>query len=165
MSASASTIRTTIVRRTRSADPSGSTHGRLTQQQHKSDLRGMAKHVVINEAVQERDFFADVMDVVRQIPRGRVTSYGAIAKYLGAARSARKHCASIGLAAVLIAASSVASRRERGPGLFFMRPGASAPRGMSASVAHGGCASTAGMSSERGRIAPLARGLGAAAVL
>jgi methylated-DNA-protein-cysteine methyltransferase-like protein len=49
----------------------------------------MAKKQVRNEAVQERDFFADVMDVVRQIPRGRVTSYGAIAKYLGAARSAR----------------------------------------------------------------------------
>lgn len=44
---------------------------------------------LINEAVQERDFFADVMAVVRQIPKGRVTSYGAIAKYLGAARSAR----------------------------------------------------------------------------
>lgn len=40
-------------------------------------------------AVQQRDFFADVMDVVRRIPCGRVTSYGAIAKYLGAARSAR----------------------------------------------------------------------------
>jgi len=40
-------------------------------------------------AVQERDFFADVMDVVREIPFGRVTSYGAIAKYLGAPRSAR----------------------------------------------------------------------------
>jgi methylated-DNA-protein-cysteine methyltransferase related protein len=37
----------------------------------------------------KRDFFQDVMDVVRQIPKGRVTSYGAIAKYLGAARSAR----------------------------------------------------------------------------
>lgn len=49
----------------------------------------MAKRTLINEAVQERDFFADVMAVVRQIPRGRVTSYGAIAKYLGAARSAR----------------------------------------------------------------------------
>lgn len=36
-----------------------------------------------------RDFFADVMDVVRQIPRGRVTSFGAIARYLGAARSSR----------------------------------------------------------------------------
>jgi methylated-DNA-protein-cysteine methyltransferase related protein len=37
----------------------------------------------------ERDFFSDVMSVVRQIPKGRVTSYGAIAKYLGAARSSR----------------------------------------------------------------------------
>jgi methylated-DNA-protein-cysteine methyltransferase related protein len=36
-----------------------------------------------------RDFFADVMAVVRQVPKGRVTSYGAIAKYLGAARSSR----------------------------------------------------------------------------
>lgn len=49
----------------------------------------MPKKQLINGAVQERDFFADVMAVVRQIPRGRVTSYGAIAKYLGAARSAR----------------------------------------------------------------------------
>lgn len=40
-------------------------------------------------AVQQRDFFQDVMDVVRQVPKGRVTSYGAIAKYLGAARSSR----------------------------------------------------------------------------
>lgn len=49
----------------------------------------MAKRTIQNDAVQERDFFADVMAVVRQIPKGRVTSYGAIAKYLGAARSAR----------------------------------------------------------------------------
>ncbi|MBK9177321.1 MAG: MGMT family protein [Flavobacteriales bacterium] len=49
----------------------------------------MAKKQVRDGAIQERDFFADVMAVVRQIPRGRVTSYGAIAKYLGAARSAR----------------------------------------------------------------------------
>lgn len=49
----------------------------------------MAKRSVINGAVQERDFFADVMAVVRRIPKGRVTSYGAIAKYLGAARSSR----------------------------------------------------------------------------
>ena len=47
------------------------------------------KKQVRDGAVQERDFFTDVMDVVRQIPRGRVTSYGAIAKYLGASRSAR----------------------------------------------------------------------------
>lgn len=47
------------------------------------------KKQVRDGAVQERDFFQDVMDVVRRIPRGQVTSYGAIAKYLGAARSAR----------------------------------------------------------------------------
>lgn len=47
------------------------------------------KKQIIHDAVQERDFFRDVMDVVRQVPRGRVTSYGAIAKYLGAPRSAR----------------------------------------------------------------------------
>lgn len=35
------------------------------------------------------DFFHDVWDVVRLIPEGRVTSYGAIAKYLGSARSSR----------------------------------------------------------------------------
>jgi len=35
------------------------------------------------------NFFNDVYDVVRLIPPGRVTTYGAIAKYLGAARSSR----------------------------------------------------------------------------
>ncbi len=35
------------------------------------------------------DFFEMVYEVVRLIPRGRVTSYGAIAKYLGTARSSR----------------------------------------------------------------------------
>jgi methylated-DNA-protein-cysteine methyltransferase-like protein len=34
-------------------------------------------------------FFDDVYDVVRQIPKGRVTSYGAIAKFLGTGQSAR----------------------------------------------------------------------------
>ena len=38
---------------------------------------------------QSKDFFLDVYDVVRLIPKGRVTSYGAIAKYLGAPRSSR----------------------------------------------------------------------------
>jgi methylated-DNA-protein-cysteine methyltransferase related protein len=36
-----------------------------------------------------QSFFADVHDVVRQIPRGRVTTYGAIAQYLGTRMSAR----------------------------------------------------------------------------
>lgn len=35
------------------------------------------------------DFFKRVYKVVKQIPPGRVTSYGAIAKYLGTAGSAR----------------------------------------------------------------------------
>ena len=39
--------------------------------------------------VKEYSFFADVYDVVRQIPKGRVTSYGAIASYLGTKLSAR----------------------------------------------------------------------------
>lgn len=36
-----------------------------------------------------RDFFEDVYEVVRLIPPGRVTSYGAIAAYLGSKRGAR----------------------------------------------------------------------------
>ena len=35
------------------------------------------------------DFFEQVWEVVRQIPPGRVTSYGAIASFLGHPRSAR----------------------------------------------------------------------------
>lgn len=35
------------------------------------------------------DFFQRVYEVVKQIPPGRVTSYGAIAKYLGSTGSAR----------------------------------------------------------------------------
>ncbi|MBL4678017.1 MAG: MGMT family protein [Mucilaginibacter sp.] len=38
---------------------------------------------------QDYNFFDNVYDVVRQIPKGRVTSYGAIAAYLGAKRSSR----------------------------------------------------------------------------
>lgn len=36
-----------------------------------------------------QNFFERVYEVARLIPYGKVTSYGAIAKYLGAARSAR----------------------------------------------------------------------------
>ncbi|MCX2679877.1 MGMT family protein [Galbibacter sp. EGI 63066] len=38
---------------------------------------------------ENQNFFERVYDIARLIPYGRVTSYGAIAKYLGAARSAR----------------------------------------------------------------------------
>ena len=37
----------------------------------------------------EKDFFAMVYQVVRLVPKGRVTSYGAIAAYLGAKSSSR----------------------------------------------------------------------------
>lgn len=39
--------------------------------------------------MEELNFFEKCYEVAKQIPHGRVTSYGAIAKYLGAARSAR----------------------------------------------------------------------------
>ena len=44
-------------------------------------------HQSINQ--KHKDFFNDVFDVVRLIPKGKVISYGAIAKYLGAPRSSR----------------------------------------------------------------------------
>ncbi len=40
-------------------------------------------------AVKEFSFFQDVYDVVRQIPKGKVTSYGSIAAYIGTKLSAR----------------------------------------------------------------------------
>jgi methylated-DNA-protein-cysteine methyltransferase-like protein len=39
--------------------------------------------------MRDPNFFQNVYDVVRLVPRGRVTTYGAIAKHLGAARSSR----------------------------------------------------------------------------
>lgn len=48
---------------------------------------------ILKEVVPQKEksfsFFADVYDVVRQIPKGRVTSYGAIAQFLGTKLSAR----------------------------------------------------------------------------
>lgn len=38
---------------------------------------------------KQQNFFSDVYEVVKLIPFGRVSSYGAIAQYLGAAGSAR----------------------------------------------------------------------------
>lgn len=45
------------------------------------------KTVSLND--RHKDFFQQVYDVVRLIPYGRVTSYGAIAKYLSAAKASR----------------------------------------------------------------------------
>lgn len=43
----------------------------------------------MTEKPAKRNFFEDVYEVVRLIPKGRVTSYGAIASYLGSKGSAR----------------------------------------------------------------------------
>ena len=50
------------------------------------------KRIAVESAkslTKEYTFFENVYEVVRQIPRGRVTSYGAIANYLGTKLSAR----------------------------------------------------------------------------
>lgn len=45
--------------------------------------------VIILRIMDNQSFFTKVYDLVKLIPPGRVTSYGAIARYLGAAKSAR----------------------------------------------------------------------------
>ncbi len=42
-----------------------------------------------NDKKDKPNFFEDVYEVVKLVPRGRVTSYGAIARYLGTGMSAR----------------------------------------------------------------------------
>ncbi len=50
----------------------------------------MKKQEAASDKKEKLDsFFEQVYAVVRHIPKGRVTSYGAIAKYLGTARSSR----------------------------------------------------------------------------
>ena len=56
--------------------------GKRTNQQQKNEPP-------IVDTSRHYTFFENVWDVVRQIPKGRVTSYGAIAAYLGAKSSAR----------------------------------------------------------------------------
>ena len=58
----------------------------MKKQVHKKILPTIAKTKSVSK---EYTFFADVHEVVRQIPKGRVTTYGAIATYLGTALSAR----------------------------------------------------------------------------
>ncbi len=41
------------------------------------------------KSLENQDFFSRVYEVTKLIPRGRVTSYGAIARFLGSGRSAR----------------------------------------------------------------------------
>jgi methylated-DNA-protein-cysteine methyltransferase related protein len=53
--------------------------------------RPVAKKAAVKDIKEPKEysFFQDVYDVVRHIPKGRVTSYGAIAAYLGTRLSAR----------------------------------------------------------------------------
>lgn len=57
----------------------------------KKKATGKTKKVVSAPKISDKQysFFENVWEVVRLIPKGRVTSYGAIAKYLGSAGSAR----------------------------------------------------------------------------
>lgn len=43
----------------------------------------------VNDQSKNYTFFQNVWDVVRQVPQGRVTTYGTIANYLGTGSSAR----------------------------------------------------------------------------
>ena len=55
----------------------------------KKEVQKKIKEEQPRSTTKEFSFFADVFDVVRQIPKGRVSSYGAIAAYLGTKLSAR----------------------------------------------------------------------------
>jgi methylated-DNA-protein-cysteine methyltransferase-like protein len=50
---------------------------------------GKAPRAEVVYSAESYSFFENVWDVARLIPKGRVTSYGAIARYLGTGRSAR----------------------------------------------------------------------------
>jgi methylated-DNA-protein-cysteine methyltransferase related protein len=52
-------------------------------------LEAKATKLPLKQPPKQYSFFNDVYDVVRQIPKGKVTSYGAIANYLGTKLSAR----------------------------------------------------------------------------
>jgi len=58
----------------------------------------------------ERNFFQDVHEVTRLVPPGRVTSYGAIAQYLGSGRGAR----TVGYA-LMAATLDAATLRQEAP--------------------------------------------------
>lgn len=61
----------------------------MAQRRTQNQIYSLANLKKIADSPGQKDFFRDVYDVVRLIPRGRVSSYGAIAAYLGSAKSAR----------------------------------------------------------------------------
>lgn len=60
----------------------------IIQMQNQTKKRPFKKETARSTGKQY-SFFEDVYDVVRQVPKGRVTSFGAIANYLGTKMSAR----------------------------------------------------------------------------
>ncbi len=48
-----------------------------------------SSHSLDTASTEARSIYTDIYDIVRQIPRGQVTSYGAIAAYLGTRSGAR----------------------------------------------------------------------------
>ena len=62
----------------------------LVGRRQEHPLHGNRSSGVVKDTHDDRSFEQDVYDVVRAIPEGRVTSYGAIAKVLGAARASRR---------------------------------------------------------------------------
>lgn len=47
------------------------------------------KNAITDPLYRDISFFERVYEIVRLVPKGRVTTYGAIAKFLGTAKSAR----------------------------------------------------------------------------
>ena len=56
---------------------------------HASRIVGLGHPPKSGGESDKRNFFEDVFEVVRLIPKGRVTNYGSIAKYLGTGMSSR----------------------------------------------------------------------------
>src|SRR5882762_3019971 len=54
-----------------------------------SNQKKSKEKLPVKDKSKNYTFFEDVWSVARQIPKGRVTSYGAIANYLGTKMSAR----------------------------------------------------------------------------
>ncbi|MES2590123.1 MAG: MGMT family protein [Bacteroidota bacterium] len=58
-----------------------------TKTQLKTPTQSASQIIKLSE--KSKDFFSLVFQVVKEIPHGRVTTYGAIANYLGARRASR----------------------------------------------------------------------------
>ena len=62
---------------------------KVTKQKITARKQILAAKETPKSIIKEYSFFADVFEVVKQIPKGKVTSYGAVAAYLGTKLSAR----------------------------------------------------------------------------